>query len=101
MVTAPAKDFALRMRRTRRPASISIESFLASQATIAGQLLQQGQAKIPNTDIAFVKVWSDAGKTNLQFFLFIADAVVEIIVGPADSPRMRDFDAIASSLKLL
>lgn len=101
VVTAPEASFSLKLRRAKRPASVSIESFFASQATIAGQLLEQGLAKIPNTDVAYVKVWSQESKTKLQFFLFIADAVVEIIVGPADSPSMRDFDAIISSLKLL
>ena len=101
VVTAPEASFSLRLRRTKRPASIPIETFLGSQATLSGQLLEQGLAKIPNTDVAYVKVWSNESKTKLQFFLFIADAVVEIIVGPADSPSMKDFDAIVSSLKLL
>ncbi len=101
VVIASDKSFSLRLRRTKRPASIPIETFLGSQATLSGQLLEQGLAKIPNTDVAYVKVWSNENKTKLQFFLFISDAVVEIIVGPADSPSMKDFDAIVSSLKLL
>jgi len=101
VVTAPDGSFSLKLRRTKRPASIPIETFLTQQATLSGQLLEQGLAKIPNTDVAYVRVWSNDNKTKLQFFLFIADAVVEIIVGPADSPSMKDFDAIVSSLKLL
>lgn len=101
VVTAPEASFSLRLRRTKRPASIPIETFLGSQATLSGQLLEQGLAKIPNTDVAYVRVWAQESKTKLQFFLFIADAVVEIIVGPGDSPSMKDFDAIVSSLKLL
>ncbi|MEK9143210.1 MAG: DUF2723 domain-containing protein, partial [Patescibacteria group bacterium] len=80
VVTAPDGSFSLKLRRTKRPASIPIETFLGGQATLSGQLLEQGLAKIPNTDVAYVKVWAintTNQNTKLQFFLFIADAVVE------------------------
>lgn len=96
---APADDFQIQIAKNIRPAGLTIEDYLAGQEDSFGRLLEQGLAKIPNTDIAYVRVWSSNGKSQLEFFLFKADVVLRILVGPADSPQMKVFDAIVASLK--
>lgn len=81
------------------------EVFLAESGTY-GTLVNQGPAKIPNFEKAYVKVWEapiSADKSNqrdtLQFFLFKGERVIEVLVSPADSPEMRVFDQILGSLE--
>lgn len=92
--------FSIVVEKRKRSANISIDDYMKDQKTSYGQLLQQGLAKIPNVDIAYVKVWSQNGISILEFFLFKADIMLHITVGPADSPMMKTFDAIISSISL-
>ena len=96
---APADDFQIQIAKNICPAGLTSEDYLAGQKNSFGQLLEQGPAKIPNTDSAYVRVWNSGSKSQLEFFLFKADAVIRVLVGPADSPQMKVFDAIVASLK--
>ncbi|MEK7592115.1 MAG: DUF2723 domain-containing protein [Patescibacteria group bacterium] len=94
-------EFAIEIDTQTRSASDSVEAFIAKQPQLSeATLLQQGQAKIHNVDIAYVKVWSIKGTSKLEFFLFQAQVVIHIIVGPSDSPLMRNFDEIITSMKI-
>jgi len=77
----------------------STDRYLAKQEKVHGALINQGAALIPNMDQAFVKIFKDERSTKMQFFLFKGDKVIKILVDPMDSPLMKQFDAIVSSLK--
>ena len=99
IINAPGEDFRIQITKNTRQAEVTIEEYLAKQKA-PGQILDQGLAKIPNTDLTYVRVISSGGKSQLEFFLFKADVVLRVLVGPADSPQMKVFDAIVTSLKL-
>lgn len=100
IVPEEKSTFSIIIEKKKRSANISVDDYLKDQKTSYGQLLQQGLAKIPNVDIAYVKVWSQNEISTLEFFLFKADVVLHVTVGPADSPMMKTFDAIISSISL-
>lgn len=64
-----------------------------------GKLIDEGQAKIPNSDQAYVKVWDDNGIKKYEFDIFRDKNVFNILVYPADSPLMTEFDQLISSLE--
>lgn len=100
IITAPTDNFSIQITKNFRQADVTIEEYLAKQKAPPGKLLEQGLAKIPNTDLAYVRVISSNGKSRLEFFLFKSDVVLRMFVGPSDSPQMKVFDAIVTSLKL-
>ena len=99
-ISDPAGTFSIQIAKAIRQSDVGIEEYLSQQKTSLGQLLEQGLAKIPNTDLAYVRVWSNNSKSKLEFFLFKSNVVLHIIVGPSDSPQMKLFDAIITSIKL-
>lgn len=98
-ITDPASGFSVAISLKSRPAQISIDEFLANEPPIEGVLVNQGQAKIPNTDSAFVRIFDQNGVAAMQFFLFKSGIVLEMEVAPADSPLMKEFDGIVTSLE--
>lgn len=84
----------------KRLASVSVEEYLGRKLPISDKLVNQGLAKIPSFDLAYVKIWQ-AEALKMQFFLFKSDVVVEIRVWPGDSPLMRVFDSVVSSIVVL
>lgn len=70
----------------------------SKNANTYGTLTQQGNALIPNFDLAYVKIWSDRGISKNQFFLIKGNKVFEILVYPSNSDLMRQFDQIVTSL---
>ncbi|MBI5613717.1 DUF2723 domain-containing protein [Candidatus Gottesmanbacteria bacterium] len=101
LIPKESGEFRIEITKRIRNSSDSVEAFLSKQPLLSGgTLLNQGQAKIPNVDIAFVKVWSMDSTSKLEFFLFQSNVVVHIIVGPSDSPLMRIFDDIVTSMKI-
>ncbi|MBI2011731.1 hypothetical protein HYS91_03105 [Candidatus Daviesbacteria bacterium] len=70
-----------------------------------GKLINQGEALIPNFDKAYVRVWEDrqqaqSTKQILEFFLFKNTKLVKVVVYPASSDRMIQFESIITSLKI-
>jgi len=84
----------------KRSSNVSVEEYLGKKPPMLVKLINQGLAKIPNFDLAYVKVWQDE-VLKMQFFLFKSDVVVEIRVWPGDSPLMRIFDSVVSSITVL
>jgi len=84
----------------KRSANVGIEEYLEKRPLLSGNLVNQGLAKIPNFDLAYVKIWQGE-VLKMQFFLFKSDMVVEIRVWPGDSPFMRTFDGVVSSMVVL
>lgn len=99
-ISDPAGSFSIQIAKAIRQSDVGIEEYLSKQKNSLGQLLEQGMAKIPNTDLSYVRVWSNNSKSKLEFFLFKSNVVLHIIVGPSDSPHMKVFDAIITSLKI-
>ncbi|MBI2595291.1 tetratricopeptide repeat protein [Candidatus Daviesbacteria bacterium] len=82
----------------------SIEDYLKSKKATFGLLKNQGPAKIPQFDDSFVKVWQDPQDGDilkLQFLLLKGEDILEVLVYPADSPLMRQFDEILASIKIV
>jgi tetratricopeptide (TPR) repeat protein len=84
----------------KRSASVSVEEYLGKKLPLSEKLVNQGLAKIPSFDLAYVKIW-ESEVLRMQFFLFKSDVVVEIRVWPGDSPLMRVFDGVVSSIVVL
>ena len=84
----------------KRLANEGVEEFLGKKLPLSEKLVNQGLAKIPGFDLAYVKIWQ-AENLKMQFFLFKSDVVVEMRVWPGDSPLMRIFDQVVSSIVVL
>ncbi len=82
----------------------SLTDYLESRKDTFGLLKNQGSAKIPQFDNSFVKVWQDPVEGDilkLQFFLLKGSDILEILVYPADSPLMGQFNEILASIKIV
>jgi tetratricopeptide (TPR) repeat protein len=84
----------------KRLAKVSVEEYLGKKLPLSEKLVNQGLAKIPSFDLAYVKIWQ-AETLKMQFFLFKSDVVVEVRAWPGDSPLMRVFDSVVSSIIVL
>jgi tetratricopeptide (TPR) repeat protein len=82
----------------------SPQDYIAGQTEKYGNLINQGKALIPNFKEAYVRVWNDpkdsTGAQKLEFFLFQGTKVIKVLVSPANSPLMKEFDSILGSLKV-
>ncbi|MBI2595281.1 hypothetical protein HYW46_00925 [Candidatus Daviesbacteria bacterium] len=84
----------------------SKEEYLSGQTEKFGVLNKEGLGSVPNFDQTVVRVWQDpapdgAGQVaKLQFFLFKGDQVVKILVYPADSPLMEQFNLVLGSIRI-
>ena len=94
----PEKTFRLTIQKAIRSAKTSVEEYINSQPGLPGKLTNQGLAKIPSFDVAYVRIWDENKTTTMQFFLFRSDVVVMVTASPGDSPLMRTFDAVVTSL---
>lgn len=92
-------DFSVEVTYSKLTKNISIKEHLANQFKTYGKLINQGVAKIPSVDYAYVKAWQDNDINKLQFFLFKDANVLEILVFPTDSDNMNKFNNIVNSLK--
>lgn len=97
-ITDPAGKFQIQIFKD--VLSGDMNEYLGKQKRVFGQLLEQGPAKIPNTDYAHVKVWNNQGVSTLEFFLFKGNVVLRIVVFPSDSPLMKYFDELVTSITL-
>lgn len=77
----------------------SAGDYLNTQTDRYGSLETQHSASVPNQEEAYVRVWNDQVK-KLQVFLFQGDQVIKILVSPADSPLIKQFDSILGSIQL-
>ena len=98
LITDPTGKFQIQI--FQGVLSGKIDEYLDKQQRVLGQLLEQGPAKIPNTDYAHVKVWNNRNISTLEFFLFKGNVVLRIIVSPSDSPLMKYFDELVTSITL-
>lgn len=105
------EGFVMEIELDKRGKDQSIDDYLQHQTITYGNLINQGLAEIPNVDSAYVKVFNDNRVQNssadaqssgqvrkMQFFLFKGDKVIKILVYPADSPLMKEFDKIVGSI---
>ncbi len=103
IIEAPDEQFKVEIQVGSWTPSMSLEDYLKSQTLEFGKLVNQGLAQIPNVDSAFVRVWDpapdDTGQ-KLEFFLFKGEKVIHILVYPANSPLMKEFDLILRSIKV-
>ena len=82
------------------------EEYIDSKKEDYGELVNQGQAQIPNFDFAYVRVWENPVKTEtekvitLQFFLFSGKKVVEVLVANSSLPAMGIFDYVLGSFRI-
>ncbi len=88
--------FTIEMTLEEKPDTVSASEYVSQQKENFGKLVNQGLAKIPNMDFAYVKVWDK----KLQFFLFKKELVVKVLVYPSDSANMKEFDGILGSIKI-
>jgi tetratricopeptide (TPR) repeat protein len=94
-------DFTITLESSTMQEGITAQDYLGSQQTLYGILINQGLAKIPNMDFAYVKIWILSNSTQMdQFFLFTNGKVIEVRVSPANSILMKTFDRIIGGMKL-
>lgn len=94
------EKFKIEMKINKRELNTSIDDYLKKQSGSYGRLINQGLAQVSNMDFAYVKIWQDGQVKKMEFFLFKSNVVLHIIVGPSDSPQMKVFDEIITSIKL-
>jgi tetratricopeptide (TPR) repeat protein len=93
-------DFTITLESSTMQEGITAQDYLGSQQTLYGILINQGLAKIPNMDFAYVKIWILSNSTQMdQFFLFTNGKVIEVRVSPANSILMKTFDRIILTIK--
>lgn len=97
-LSSPKNDFQVELTKDENLIS-DPQGYIDSQKT-SGLLIKEGLAQVPNVDIAYVKVFDDSGIKKLQFFLFKGNSAVKILVYPADSALMKEFDNILGSVKI-
>lgn len=96
-----SSDFTIALEPNPMQEEITVKDYINNQKTSYGTLVNQGLAQIPSVDYAYVKVWKLSNSTQMmQFFLFSSNKVLEIRVSPSNTPLMKTFDEIISSLKL-
>ena len=95
----PNKNFTIEITYSVLSAVVSVNEYIKSQTKNYGTLTNQGLAKIPGVDYAYVKVWNDNNIQKMQFFFFKDKNILEVIVFPTDSSEMKEFDKIIESLK--
>lgn len=78
----------------------SFESYLARQPDHFGKLVGKGPARVPNVEEAYVKVFKDDEVDKLEFFLSQNEVVLKILVYPANSPKMQEFDKLLGSIRI-
>lgn len=100
-VTDPASGFTIEIRKDVKKFSSSIEDYILMQKETYGNLINQGPAKIPNIDYAYLKQWDDKGIKKYQFFIFKKNIVIKAFVFPADSSLMSLFDEITNLIVFL
>lgn len=79
------------------------EAYTKSQKQSFGTLINQGLAQIPNFDQSYARVWDpvpDGTGQKLEFFLFKGGKAVNILVYPANSELMVEFDKLIGSIKI-
>ena len=96
----PDKNFSIEITYSILPEAMSVNEYINSQTKDYGTLVNQGLAKIPIVDYAYVKVWNNNNVKKMQFFLFKDKNILEVIVYPANSAEMKEFDKIIGTLKL-
>jgi hypothetical protein len=89
-VLSPDKRFRIEITM-RNKADVSFASH--------GTLVQEGQAKIPNSDQASIRIWDDGGIKKYEFNIFRGGNVFNVLVYPANSPLMSEFDQIVGTLE--
>ena len=72
-----------------------------TQTITYGSLINEGRAEIPNFSNVLARLWDDNGVKKNQFFLFSGNYVIEILVFPADSLLMKEFDKISGSITII
>ncbi len=93
--------FSIILSEKKLPEGVSVNEYINNQKTSYGTLVNQGLAQIPLVDYAYAKIWTLSNSNQMiQFFLFSSNKVLEIRVSPSNSPLMKTFDQIVSSLNL-
>lgn len=100
VIRNPAGSFTIAISKLQTGGA-SATDFIAKQTQSYGSLANEGFAKIPNMNEAYLKIWNKKGVKGVQmyeFFLFEGNTVFEVVADPADSPYKKEFDALVSSL---
>lgn len=100
VITDKQTGFAVELTLQKLEKDEPVEKYIEKRKLTEGELKNQGLAKIPNFENAYVKVYDFKSKPKLQFFLTSGYKVVEAVVSPADSPLMSEFDRILGSIKI-
>ncbi len=85
VISSPGQDFNIKIGKVQKD---------------LGLLIKQGQAQIPGFDRSEVKIYRQGSTQLMQFFLTQGGKDIQVVVFPADSLLMSEFDRIISSLKL-
>ncbi len=97
----PNSQFKINITINHKEPNVLEEDYLKTQTEQFGELINQGLADVPFVDRAYVRVWNDSGVKKLQFYLFKDNRVVKILVYPADSVLMKNFEDILKSIVIL
>lgn len=102
LIKDPEDEFSVELKIIEPEKDQTVEEYVIENKLkdSEGVLKNQGLAKIPNFDKAFVNVYELASKPKLQFFLSGGQKIVEVLVFPSNSPLMPEFDKILGSIKI-
>lgn len=94
--------FSIILSEKKLPQGVLVNDYIKNQDKSYGILVNQGLARIPNVDYAYVKVWNLSNSVQMmQFFFFSGNKILEARVSPSNSPLMKIFDQIVSSIKII
>lgn len=64
-----------------------------------GTLIQEGTAKIPSAQYAYVRIWNQNNIKTAHFILFNNNEIVEIFAKPFDQGYLKDINLILNSVR--
>ena len=98
IISDPKKEINIQLSLKNLEKS-QLEDFANAKKLNDELFKNQGPAKIPNFERAYVNIYEVNLKPKLHFFLQENQKVVEVLVHPADSTLMPEFDKILGSLR--
>jgi hypothetical protein len=99
-LTDPQTGFIAKFELDQKEKSQTNEAYLKKQPD-SGLLINEGLAKIPDVDYAFVRIWQDPQPLNsekMQFFIFKNNLILKILVSPKNSVSSLQFDKLLQNL---
>lgn len=99
VLTNPANNFELIIEYNLLPSGEPRDGYIKNTLAVTyGKLIQQGVAKIPSAQYAYVRIWDLNGQKIAHFMLFNNGEVIEIFAKNFNPEYQSDFNQFINSI---